>query len=202
MITGLGPFRVRWRPKEIAMSEAAFPQELNTLRVLLDGDGELAERLDTWVYEAFNSSYKPSDWTRNPCSDESLLTFAKDGVGGQVVLWRRGNQSELSLCPVCFLGRDGEVAVVAQSLREFGELLAHGVAPYSVAANELPDSGVRVERVAGWLQEQFGVEPRPNFREILSSAAELLPEFRSLVEEHRARRAVSQTQSKKKSKRR
>jgi hypothetical protein len=162
-----------------------YPKALTELRAILEG--QLKLELDLWVYEEFNWTYKPSDWTRNPKSDETLFSFAKDGVGGQALIWMREGAKPGRDNPVAFLGRDGEVAVIAATFAEFAALLAAGISPYSVASDSIPEEVSAVPLVEDWRAHHFG-QNHHSIAEILERGRALLPEFRALVESQRKKR--------------
>src|SRR5262249_55105188 len=62
---------------------------------------------------------------RNPEKTTQLRSFAGDGDGGIYALWLVGERT-LSTAPVVFLGGEGEVAVVTDSMRDFLTLLGTG----------------------------------------------------------------------------
>jgi hypothetical protein len=160
-----------------------YPKALTELRAIVAGKLEL--ELDLWVYEEFNWTYKPSDWTRNPKSDETLFSFAKDGVGGQALVWMRSRDWQDN--PVAFLGRDGEIAVIAATFAEFATLVAAGISPYSIASDSLPEAPKKVPTVEKWRVKHFGKANKP-IAKILERGRALLPKFRAHVESQRKKR--------------
>ncbi len=165
------------------MEAPEFPRELDSLRSATEG---ICEEIDLEIYQSFNQSYSPSDWTRNPSSNETMFTFGVDGVGGQALIWRRDSQRSLLDCPVAFLGRDGEITVVAANFYRFGELLALGVSPYSVASESVPESAEKFPVIAEWMKENFpGYSAAGSVSLIIEEAKRILPEFKALVALHK-----------------
>ena len=127
-----------------------FPPVLTSLSEWVNQLGGI----DLEMYESFNSQYKPSDWTRNPVSDEELFTFAMDGSGGQVALWRNDPNATSDSLPVVFLGSEGEIEPLATSLPLFMHQLANGFGPIDLAFRRsseiLPNEGM-----IAWVKDTF-----------------------------------------------
>ncbi len=142
---------------------AAFCARINTSD---RGDADLEG------YAAFNEQYKPSDWTRNPAADTSLLTFAMDGAGGQFALWRQADRALLD-CPVVQLGDDGDARVLARDFASFCALVAAGVNLFAVEdAPHGPRSALQTFVRDAWPGRDFG-----DVATILQSAAAEHPAF-------------------------
>jgi len=128
-----------------------FPPVLQELASRwIHGDGMQGRAIDLEMYESFNEQYKPSDWSGDPSLDEVVSTFAMDGSGGQVALWRRGPGDE----PVVMLGSEGEVVVFSRDLAGFLHQLAHGVDPILVPYNGLKD-GPPIPAMVAWIKASF-----------------------------------------------
>jgi hypothetical protein len=130
---------------------AAFPPVLASLVEWVNG-GKL-EGVDFEMFQAFNEQYKPSDWTRNPASDQELFTFGMDGTGGQVAIWRRDPAAPFDALPIVFLGSEGEISPLATSLPLFLHALASGRGPLElVFGGDEPDGN---PEMIAWVQEQY-----------------------------------------------
>ncbi len=150
----------------------AFPPVLEELVEWVNGGR--AGDVDLEMYSSFNEQYKPSDWTRNPASDEELFTFAMDGSGGQVAIWRRDDSSFDSL-PIVFLGSEGEVRPLAMSLPQFLHQVAHGLGPIELVfggGEPAPN-----EDMIEWVKEQFPDARLAEPEQILAEATKSLEDF-------------------------
>jgi hypothetical protein len=165
-------------PKKVAAPKAErlskFPAVLEEL-VSWVNEGR-AGNLDFEMYGSFNEQYKPSDWTRNPASDDELFTFGMDGSGSQVAIWRRDADVALDDLPVVFLGSEGEVRPLATSLPAFLHLVASGLGPAEIAFGS-GDEPTANDAMLEWVRETYSGRAFPDPQAILDEAAEALAGF-------------------------
>jgi hypothetical protein len=131
--------------------------------------------IDFEMYESFNSQYKPSDWTRNPATDDELFTFAIDGSGGQVAIWRNDPNASPENLPVVFLGSEGEVHPLATSLPLFMHMLANGLGPLELVfggSEPAPN-----EEMIAWVQATYPQAAFKDPKAIWSDAKQALSGF-------------------------
>jgi hypothetical protein len=164
---------------EGAAAPGKFPGALTELRSIITGP--IQRQLDLWGYESFNETYKPSDWTRNKASDETLFTFGKDGVGGQALIWMRNPKAPLLENPVAFLGRDGEVAVIATTFAKFARLLSLGIGPFAIASDGVPEEPKPVPAIEAWAKRHFSGAQSDSSEAIIGEGKKRLAEFKKLV---------------------
>ena len=167
-------------PKKVAVAAPAKKPERPTFPAVLEelvswvNEGR-AGNLDFEMYGSFNEQYKPSDWTRNPASDDELFTFGMDGSGGQVAIWRR-DAAPLEELPVVFLGSEGEVKPLATSLPSFLHLVASGFGPAEIAFATIEDPTPN-ESMLEWVQSTYPNRAFSDPQSILDDAAEALAGF-------------------------
>lgn len=141
---------------------------------------------DLEFYEEFNQEYRPSDWTRNPASDDALGTFAQDGAGGQYALWFDAPGDVPP--PVVKLGDDGDLLPLAVDALAFAWLIACGVEPILVRDDGTFDEPAPPsEALQNWVRLQ---DPERDFDDpaaVIAEAARAFPTFVDSV------RAQSQT---------
>ena len=164
-------------PKAEATTPAwtKFPPVLEAL-VEWVNEGRAGE-VDFEMYASFNEQYKPSDWTRDPKTDEELFTFGMDGSGGQVAIWRTDTTKPFDALPVVFMGSEGEVKPMATSLPKFLYLLASGLGPIEAFFDGEPNLN---EEMMEWLRGEYPNAKFGEASEILEEAASELAHF----EEH------------------
>lgn len=163
-------------PKPVAAKPAGekwttFPAVLVELNDWVNG-GRAGE-IDFEMYESFNEQYKPSDWTRNPATDDELFTFAMDGTGGQVAIWRRDPGGSHDDQPIVFMGSEGEVKPLAMSLPGFLFLIASGLGPLEITSGGEPAEN---EEMMAWVKESYP-DVATDTTAILDEAAKKLADF-------------------------
>ena len=151
------------RSSEFVEEIAAFCELLNSGAA---GDADLEG------YASFNEQYKPSDWARNPAVDQHMLTFAMDGAGGQITLWRQPGR-ELLDNPVVQLGDDGELHVLAPDFPSFVALVAAGVNLFSRSTDDLSPQ----PQLQEFLTETWSDRTFDDAATILSTAQAAWPGF-------------------------
>lgn len=152
-----------------------FPPVLKHLEEVVNG-GQAGE-MDFEMYQSFNEQYKPSDWTRNPKSDEELWSFGMDGTGGQVALWRHEPNVKLEDRPVVMLGSEGEVSPIASDLPSFLYLVANGMGPYEIAFDMLTGDEEANEEMLEWINEQWPKRKFPDAKKIIKDAKSKFKHF-------------------------
>jgi len=171
------PKPVAAAPKEVAAAAAPagwtkFPPVLASL-VEWVNEGRAGE-VDFEMYASFNEQYKPSDWTRDPKTDEELFTFGMDGSGGQVAIWRTDPTSSFDALPIVFMGSEGEIKPMATTLPKFLYLLASGLGPieafFDGEANPNDD-------MLEWVRSEYPGAKFAEPSEILEEAASELAHF-------------------------
>jgi hypothetical protein len=183
-------------PKKVA-AKATSPSKDGFPSLLADfGEVAVESGADVEVYSTFNQAYKPSDWTRDPTSDEEFATFAQNGVGSQYALWLGASKDALR-APVVLFGRDGEAAVLAEDLHGFFALFAAGVDP-SLAIADGEAKGEPNAALGAWLKKGASGKKPGTPAQILARAAKAHPTFAVDV---RAKQAAARS-AKKSTKRR
>jgi len=166
-------------PKKASSATATwskFPQVLAALEKWVN-DGRAGE-IDFEMYQSFNEQYKPSDWTRDPKTDEELFTFGMDGTGGQVAIWRTDPEKSFDALPVVFMGGEGEVRPLATTLPKFLYLLASGLGPIEASFGGEANPN---EEMMEWVQAEYpSTKSFGDPKELLEEAASELAHF----EEH------------------
>lgn len=157
------------------MADKKFPDVLVDLEKRVNG-GDAGE-IDFEMYQSFNEQYKPSDWTRDPKSDDEFLSFGMDGTGGQVAIWKNA-KAELDALPIVFLGSEGEASMLAKDLPSFLSMLAAGVGPYE-AATEIYE-GEPSEDLLEWVKETYPKHKASTPEKTVAAAKKAFPKF----EEH------------------
>jgi len=161
---------------KVAASWSQFPQVLAALEKWVN-DGRAGE-IDFEMYQSFNEQYKPSDWTRDPKTDEELFTFGMDGSGGQVAIWRTDLEKSFDALPVVFMGSEGEVKPLATTLPKFLYLLASGLGPIEASFGGEANPN---EEMMEWVQAEYpSTKSFGDPKELLEEAASELAHF----EEH------------------
>ncbi|MBK9036186.1 MAG: SMI1/KNR4 family protein [Myxococcales bacterium] len=99
-----------------------------------DGDG-----IDFEPYDQFLSAEDTGAWIRAWTGNDDLdgaayRVFGQDGSGGYAALWLTRAAQPLEAQPVVMFGSEGELGVVAGSVRDFVWLLAAGVGPYEATS--------------------------------------------------------------------
>lgn len=133
---------------------------------------------DLEFYESFNDQYRPSHWTRNEASDDSLGTFAQDGAGGQYALWfdvPDGTQ------PVVKLGDDGDLRVLAVDTLDFAWLLACGVEPIAIHEADDTVEGEPTPAMQDWVRAQSPGRAFESPAAVLARASSAHPGFAAAV---------------------
>jgi hypothetical protein len=152
-----------------------FPEALKHLEEVVNG-GQAGE-MDFEMYQSFNEQYKPSDWTRNPKTDDELWSFGMDGTGGQVALWRHEPNVKLEDRPVVMLGSEGEVSAIASDLPSFLYLVANGMGPYEVAFDMLTGDEEANDEMLEWINEQWPKRKFPDAKKIIKEAKSKFKHF-------------------------
>jgi len=161
-------------PKQAAATSwTKFPPVLATLAEWVN-EGRAGE-VDFEMYASFNEQYKPSDWTRNPKTDEELFTFGMDGSGGQVAIWRTDGAKAFDALPIVFMGSEGEIKPLATALPKFLHMLASGIGPLEVGSDASPN-----DEMLAWVRTEYPSESFGEPSEILEEAEAQLSHF----EEH------------------
>jgi hypothetical protein len=162
-------------PPAAAAGWSKFPPVLATL-VEWVNEGRAGE-VDFEMYASFNEQYKPSDWTRNPKTDEELFSFGMDGTGGQVAIWRTDGDKAFDALPIVFLGSEGEIKPLAMTLPKFLHLLASGIGPLEASDGGEPSPN---DEMLEWVRGEYPGAKFGEPSEILEEAASELAHF----EEH------------------
>ncbi len=120
------------------MWNRALPPVLAKLHELefdyADGEG-----IDFEPYEEFLSPDDNVDWFRAWTGNQHVdgiefRVFGQDGSGGYAAFWLKYPERELEAQPIVFLGSEGELGVVAESLDQYLWLLAAGLGPHEAIA--------------------------------------------------------------------
>ncbi len=145
----------------------------------LDGEG-----IDFEPYPEFLSGEETRSWiqawTGNKAIDGSeFLVFGQDGTGGYAAFWCiRPNASILDQ-PICFLGSEGELGMVAQNFAAYVWLLAGGFGPSEAADHRAG------ERLANQDFTAFALAHAPGGRkaacDIVAAARAEFPAFEEFV---------------------
>ena len=165
---------------EASATWTTFPPVLAALAEWVN-DGRAGE-IDFEMYESFNEQYKPSDWTRDPKTDEELFTFGMDGTGGQIAIWRTDADKTADALPIVFMGSEGEIKPMATTLPKFLFLLASGLGPIEAFfGGEASPNDEMMEWVRGeYPNAKFG-EPSEILEEAASELAHFEEHLQSLV---------------------
>ena len=164
-------------PKFAAPAE--FPAVLAHLVAVVNGGG--VGDMDFEMYESFNEQYKPSDWTRNPVSDERIWSFGMDGTGSQVAIWYHSDGATVEESAVVMLGSEGEAAPLATDLPSFIYLVASGVGPWSALSGEVTGEEAANSELLAWVETQWPNRAFPKPSEIIDAARDQLGHFEAHI---------------------
>lgn len=143
-----------------------------------DWEVDFCVALEVWSAEETTRWWRR--WTRNDeANADDLRIIGEDNSGGYAAFWLVRDGLPETEQPVVFLGSEGEVGVVANNLSDLLWLLAGGVGPWEVVAEDVNgrDPIPEVEE----LVEPYVTTPRRSPPEIVETARAQSPDLLAWV---------------------
>lgn len=166
------------------MSEAYSPiPELNLLKEFEERIGPVYYS-DGFELREYGADAGLATWSEHPEFLSRFIPFAQaTGSGSDYALWRCDDRTDLATLPVVLVGDEGDLYVVARSLRELFRLLAIDSEPVSAVGFLEPESGEEHseghQEFLSWLDRHFGLGPPEDLHALWAARKEYDDRFRA-----------------------